>query len=184
MLMKKAKLFLSALSLFMAVGVFAQNMRVTGTVTDASTGEAVPYASLMVKGTLNGTSSDAEGNYSINVPSDGVLVFSAVGYVTIEEDVDGRARIDVALEPDSEFLDETIVVAYGTAKKSSFTGSAGTVGGESISRRSVSNVTKALEGMVAGITVTSGSGQPRIQLRNHHPRYRFHQRKLQPSLCG
>ena len=61
MLMKKAKLFLSALSLFMAVGVFAQNMRVTGTVTDASTGEAVPYASLMVKGTLNGTSSDAEG---------------------------------------------------------------------------------------------------------------------------
>ena len=160
MLMKKAKLFLSALSLFMAVGVFAQNMRVTGTVTDASTGEAVPYASLMLKGTLNGTSSDAEGNYSINVPSDGVLVFSAVGYVTIEEDVDGRARIDVALEPDSEFLDETIVVAYGTAKKSSFTGSAGTVGGETISRRSVSNVTKALEGMVAGITVTSGSGQP------------------------
>ena len=122
--MKKAKLFLSALSLFMAVGVFAQNMRVTGTVTDASTGEAVPYASLMVKGTLNGTSSDAEGNYSINVPSDGVLVFSAVGYVTIEEDVDGRARIDVALEPDSEFLDETIVVAYGVQKKSSFVGAA------------------------------------------------------------
>lgn len=158
--MKKAKLFLSAMSLLFAVGVFAQNMRVTGTVTDSATGEGVPFASLMVKGTLNGTSSDAEGNFSINAPSDGVLVFSAIGYVTVEESIDGRAVINMSLDPDSESLDETIVVAYGTAKKSSFTGSAGTVGSESLAKRSVSNVTKALEGMVAGITVTSGSGQP------------------------
>lgn len=160
MLMKKAKLFLSVLSLFVAFGVSAQNMRITGTVTDASTGEAVPFASLMVKGTLNGTSSDAEGNYQINAPADGVLVFSAVGYVTVEETVGGRARIDVAMDPDSEALDETIVVAYGTAKKSSFTGSAGTIGSETLAKRSVSTVGKALEGMVTGITVTSGSGQP------------------------
>ena len=158
--MKKAKLFLSALSLFIAVSVFAQNMRITGTVTDAATGEAVPFASLMVKGTLNGTSADAEGNYTINAPSDGVLVFSAVGYVTVEEQINGRAVINVVFDPDTEALDETIVVAYGTAKKSSFTGSAGTVGSSNLAKRSVSNVSKALEGMVAGITVTSGSGQP------------------------
>ena len=158
--MKKAKLFLSSLFLLLAVAVSAQNMRVTGTVKDASTGEGIPFASIALRGTMTGTYTDSEGVYSINVPANGTLEFSAIGYVTVVEQVSGRGTINVSLDPDTENLDESIVVAYGTAKKSSFTGSAGTVKSESIQKRTVANVSKALEGMVAGITTTSGSGQP------------------------
>ncbi len=158
--MKKAKLFLSTLFVLLAVSLSAQNMRVTGSVKDASTGEGIPFASVVVKGTMNGTSTDANGSFTLNAPANATLEFSAVGYVLVDEPVGGRGVINVSLDPDSESLDESIIVAYGTAKKSSFTGSAGTVKSESLQKRTVSNVTKALEGMVAGITTTAGSGQP------------------------
>lgn len=158
--MKKAKLFLSTLFAVLAIAASAQNVRITGTVTDSATGEGIPFAAVMVKGTMNGVSADAKGSYSITAPSNGTLVFSAVGYATFEEQINGRGVINFALDVDSESLEETVVVAYGTAKKSSFTGSAGTVKSESLQKRTVSNVTKALEGMVAGVTTTSGSGQP------------------------
>ena len=158
--MKKAKLFLSSLFLLLTVAVSAQNMRVTGTVKDAATGEGIPFASIALRGTMTGTYTDSEGVYSINVPANGTLEFSAIGYVTVVEQVSGRGTINVSLDPDTENLDESIVVAYGTAKKSSFTGSAGTVKSESIQKRTVANVSKALEGMVAGISTTAGSGQP------------------------
>ena len=158
--MKKAKLFFSTLFVLLTVSLSAQNMRVSGTVKDSATGEGVPFASIALRGTMTGTYTDAEGAYSINVPSNGTLEFTAVGYVTVVEQVNGRGTIDVSLDPDTENLDESIVVAYGTAKKSSFTGSAGTVKSESLQKRTVANVSKALEGMVAGITTTAGSGQP------------------------
>lgn len=159
--MKRIKLFFTVLSALVGSGLaLAQDLTVTGVVTDSSTGEPVPFASIQVKGTLNGGSTDAAGNYSILVEDDAVLIFSSIGYVSQEIEVSGRASVNVSLHPDSELLDETIVVAYGTAKKSSFTGSAGTVGSSNLAKRSVTNVSKAIEGMVAGITVTSGSGQP------------------------
>ena len=158
--MKKAKLFLSTLFVLLAVSLSAQNMRVTGTVKDASTGEGIPFASVVVKGTMTGTSTDANGAFTLNAPANATLEFSAVGYVLVDEPVGGRGVINVSLDPDSESLDESIIVAYGTAKKSSFTGSAGTVKSESLQKRTVANVTKALDGMVAGITTTAGSGQP------------------------
>ena len=158
--MKKAKLFFSTLFVLLAVSLSAQNMRVTGTVKDAQTGEGVPFASVVVKGTMTGTSTDANGAYSLNAPANATLEFSAVGYVLVDEAIGGRGVINISLDPDSESLDESIIVAYGTAKKSSFTGSAGTVKSESLQKRTVSNVSKALEGMVAGITTTAGSGQP------------------------
>ena len=158
--MKKAKLFFSTLFVLLAVAVSAQNMRVTGTVKDSSTGEGVPFASIVVKGTMIGTSTDANGAYTINAPANGTLEFTAVGYVLVDEAINGRGVVNVSLDPDAESLDESIVVAYGTAKKSSFTGSAGTVKSESLQKRTVSNVTKAVEGLVAGVTTTAGSGQP------------------------
>jgi len=158
--MKKAKLFFSTLFVLLTVAVSAQNMRVSGSVKDSSTGEGIPFASVVVKGTMIGTSTDVNGNYQLNAPANGTLEFTAVGYVLVDEAVGGRAVINISLDPDSESLDESIVVAYGTAKKSSFTGSAGTVKSESLQKRTVSNVTKAIEGMVAGVTTTSGSGQP------------------------
>ena len=159
--MKKAKLLIATLALLASAAVaFAQNVNVSGVVTDASTGQGIPFASVMVKGTLSGVASDANGHFTASVPANGTLVFSAIGYLQVEERVASRSKIEIALEPDTEFLDDVVVVAYGTAKKSSFTGSAGTVKSDNLAKRTVSNVTKALEGMVAGITTTSGSGQP------------------------
>ena len=158
--MKTAKLFLSALLALVTVSLSAQSIKVTGTVKDATTGEAVPFASVMVKGTTDGTSSDADGVYSISAPAKGVLVFSAVGYVSHEVSVGSRGKVDVALEPDSEFLDETIVVAYGVQKKSSFVGSATQLSGEKLTKMQTSNISKSLEGAVAGLQTASSSGTP------------------------
>ena len=137
---------------------FAQNLTVTGSVTDANTGQPVPFAGVHLKGTMNGVSTDENGDFSITVPSDGVLVFSCVGYQTTQVAVNGKFRLNVTMQ--SESLDEVVMVAYGTAKKSSFTGSATAVKSESLEKRTVSNVTKAIEGLVAGVTSTAGSGQP------------------------
>ena len=106
---------------------FAQNITVSGNVTDSSSGEPIPYASIHLEGTIIGVSSDNEGHYSISVPHDGLLVFSSIGYKTQMVTVASSGVINVELHPDSEFIDETIVVAYGTATRSSFTGSASMV---------------------------------------------------------
>ena len=158
--MKKAKLFFSTLFVLLAVVAGAQNMRISGVVKDSTTGEGIPFVSIVVKGTMIGTASDANGAYTLNAPANGTLEFSAIGYVLVNEAINGRGVINISLDPDSMSLDESIVVAYGTAKKSSFTGSAGTIKSESLQKRTVANVSKALEGMVAGISTTSGSGQP------------------------
>lgn len=158
--MKKARLFISALFLLLTASLYAQNIKVAGVVRDASTGEGVPFASVVVKGTMNGVSSDADGNYSINAPADGVLEFSAIGYKPQEVQISGNAAISVSLAPDQELLEETIVVAYGTATKSSFTGSAAMVNSETIQKKLTSKVTSALAGTTPGVQVISSSGDP------------------------
>src|SRR5574344_716993 len=160
MLMKRAKLYLSALFVLLTVSLFAQNAKVSGTIKDATTGEAVPFASVMVKGTMNGASSDADGVYTINAPASGVLSFSAVGYSTFEAAVNGRGIINVILSPDNQQLNETIVVAFGTSTKEAFTGSAKVVGEEKLALSQVSNATSALAGQVAGVQLTSSHGAP------------------------
>ena len=160
MLMKKAKLFLAALSALLSLAASAQDITVTGTVTEASTGEGVPFASVMVKGTMNGVASNVDGVYSIVTPENGTLVFSAVGYTTVEVAVNSAAEINVELDVDTQFLDETIVVAYGTATRESFTGSATMVDSEEISKRVTSSVTTALVGTTPGVQIISSSGDP------------------------
>ena len=167
--MKKIKLFFLALAMLISSAAFAQNMTVKGVVKDSSTGEGVPFASLQVKGTMTGTSSDADGFYSIEVPSDGVIIFSSVGYVTLEVSVQGKAQHDVLLDPDTEAIEETIVVAFGTATKESFTGSATVVKSGDIAKVQASDATRALEGVVAGVQMTTASGSlgssPSIMIR-------------------
>ena len=160
MLMKKAKLFLAALSTLLSLAASAQDITVTGTVTEASSGEGVPFASVMVKGTMNGVASNVDGVYSIVAPENGTLVFSAVGYTTREVAVNSMAEINVELDVDNQFLDETIVVAYGTATRESFTGSATMVDSEEISKRVTSSVTTALAGTTPGVQIISSSGDP------------------------
>ena len=115
----------------------------------------------MLKGsTTQWAMTDDMGAYSLTVPANGVLEVTFLGYTTLEVPVNGRTSIDIELVPEATTLDDVIVVAYGTAKKESFTGSAAVVKNDDIIKRSVSNVTKAIEGLVAGVEVTSGSGQP------------------------
>lgn len=154
------KLCCILIAALMSSAAIAQNISVSGNVTDSSTGEPIPYASVHLEGTMIGVSADNEGHYSISAPFDGKLVFSSIGYRTAEVSVASNGVIDVELHPDSEYLEETIVVAYGTATKSSFTGSASMVGAETIEARVATNVTSALAGTAPGVQVISSSGDP------------------------
>ncbi|BAX79465.1 SusC/RagA family TonB-linked outer membrane protein [Labilibaculum antarcticum] len=157
----KKSLF-SMLILF-AIGlqsVLAQSREVSGMVTSADDGLSIPGVSVIVKGTTLGTTTDLEGNYSLNVPADGkVLVFSFVG-MTMQEKKITSSTINVVMASESIGMDEVIVVAYGTSTKGSFTGSAAVVGAETLEKRQVSNVSQALSGSVAGVQVLSNNGQP------------------------
>lgn len=158
--MGKIKSFFALVLIFLSVSLSAQDLTVTGQVTDESTGEGIPFASVILKGTTHGVATDAEGNYSITVPSSGVLEFSSIGYQSTEMPVNGQRRIEASLKTDSEFIDETIVVAYGVQKKSSFVGAAEQVSGEKLATMSSTNISKSLEGAVAGLQTSSSSGTP------------------------
>ena len=159
--MRKLKFFLSCVMLF-AVGflAYAQNINVSGKVTDAATGESVPFASIQVKGTMTGTATDADGNYTISVPRNAILVFSSIGYLNQEAAVEGRSVVNIMLAPDTESLEELVVVAYGTVNKKDFTGSAASLDSKKLEVRPVTNATNALEGITSGVQFTSASGQP------------------------
>lgn len=167
--MKTSRIILAALSVMLSAVAYGQQITVTGNVTDASDGTGVPYASVHLKGTMTGVSTDSQGNYSITVPSDGVLVYSSIGYLSSERPVAGQTSLSVALQRDTQMLDETIVVAFGTSTKESFTGSAAVVGASEIARVQSSDVTRALDGVVAGVQMTTSTGtlgsSPSIRIR-------------------
>ena len=159
--MKKVLLALSFVMVLGLSSIMAQTRTITGTVTGSDDGMPIPGASVFVKGTTVGTVTVGNGTYSLNVPESAeILVFSFVGMETQEIAIAGRSVIDVQLASSSIAMEEVIVVAYGTAQKSSFTGSADVVSTAKIEKRTVASVTKALEGTVAGVQTTSGGGQP------------------------
>ena len=139
---------------------FAQDITVTGTVSDASTGEGIVGASVVLKGsTTQWAMTDDMGAYSLTVPANGVLEVTFLGYSTLEVPVNGRTSIDIELTAEATTLDDVIVVAYGTQKKDAITGSASAISSEKIEKRVVPNLSQALEGMASGVQVRS-SGQP------------------------
>ena len=154
------KFILSLIFLLPLIQLQAIAQTVTGKISDAKTGEGIPFASVMVKGTMNGVSSDADGNYEIAASQGSTLVFSSIGYLSQEAKVGRENVLNAALEPDSESIDETIVVAYGVQKKSSFVGSASQVSGEKLAKMKTSNISKSLEGAVSGLQTSSSSGTP------------------------
>ena len=154
------RLIFTMLATFATILASAQDLTVFGYVTDSSNGEPVPFASVHLDGTSHGTSTDAEGYYHLILPGKGTLVFSSIGYKTLEMPVNTYGVLNVELDPDTEYLDETIVVAYGTATRSSFTGSASMVKAETIENRVATDVTSALAGTTPGVQVISSSGDP------------------------
>ncbi|MCL2417508.1 MAG: SusC/RagA family TonB-linked outer membrane protein [Bacteroidales bacterium] len=158
--MKKTRFYLVLLLLAWTQMLLAQRT-ITGTVISADDRQGVPGATIMVRGTTLGTTTDVMGRYSLNVPADAThLVFAFMGYATQEIEIGGRATIDVTLQGDATILEEFIVTAYGVVRRGTFTGSASTVGSEQLAARSVTNVANALQGNVAGLQMTSASGQP------------------------
>ena len=158
--MRKMKLFFTVLAVLISSAAIAQNITVTGSVKDSSTDEFVPFASIQLKGTMTGASTDADGLFTMTVPADGILVFSSLGYHSLEVPVEGKRTINVVLSPDTETLNETIVVAFGTTTKEAFTGSAKVLSDEKLAQSQVSNVTNALAGQVAGVQLISSNGAP------------------------
>ena len=159
--MKQAKLLFSAFFLLIAVSLSAQNRQVTGVVRDAVSGEGVPFAAVVVQGTMTGTASDADGNFSINVPANGTLVFSAMGYITKSVPVEGRSSMNISLEPDSETLSEVVVTAMGISRSEKSIGyAATTVKNDDIISQHATNVTTALAGKVAGMQISTTTTDP------------------------
>jgi TonB-linked SusC/RagA family outer membrane protein len=144
---------------FGAVSAFAQNAQIRGTVSD-ETGAPLPGATILVKGTTTGTTTDIDGQFSISSPTNGVLIFSFIGYSPIEREVGNQSKIDIALQPDLSDLDEVIVVGYGTAKKSQLTGAISSVGSKEIQELPITDARQALQGRAAGVDVTQSGSKP------------------------
>ena len=158
----KRKLMLLMTCLMIGIGlVNAQISKVTGNVTSEEDGLPVVGASVLVKGTTVGTVTDIDGNFTLtNVPSSaGTLVISFIGMQSQEVKI--KPIVKVVLKSDAEQLDEVMVVAYGTAKKSSFTGAAASVdGAKALKDIPVTSFEQALAGTTPGLTINSNSGQP------------------------
>ena len=158
--MKKLLLLFFGFSLMAFVSVNAQTQRINGSVTNSENGNPVPGVSVALKGTTLGTVTNIDGAYTLYIPADArTLVFSFIGMQTKEVPIEGTT-VDVTLEPDIIGVDEVMVVAYGTATKESFTGSAIKIEGEKLANKNTSEITRALVGEVAGLQVINSSGQP------------------------
>lgn len=137
----------------------AQNLTVTGSVTDAE-GFPMEGAAVVVKGTSSGTTTNPEGRFELSVPQDAILVASYIGYISQEVKVGGEHTINFVLLEDSAYLDDVIVVAYGSMSKSDFTGSASQVSGDRIAQSSAESVDKGMIGKISGVRVASSTGDP------------------------
>lgn len=135
------------------------NKKVGGVITDA-TGQPVIGANVVEKGTTNGTITDLDGNFSLEVPRGSTLQISYIGYLSKEILVDEKANYSIQLAEDSQALDEVVVVGYGTAKKVNVIGSIASVDSKQLENRATSSVVSALTGQMPGVTITQAGGRP------------------------
>ena len=149
---------LTILSSMLCLVAFAQNHQVTGTIRDAA-GEPMIGVNVLEKGTTNGTITDFDGNYSLSVDGNGVLVFSYIGFQSQEIAVANKTKIDVTMAEDTETLEEVVVVGYGVMKKNDLTGSVGSVDTEKLVSKGAPTVMESLQGSVPGVNITQSSGR-------------------------
>lgn len=154
------KIYVFFIFLFLVAVASAQELVVKGTVKSSEDNLGIPGASVLIKGTANGVSTDIDGNYELKVPTGSVLVFSFVGMKTAERTVTVAGRLDVTLVPDVTELSEVVVVGYGVQKKSLVTGAISSVGAEEMERPGLMRADEALQGKAAGVQVMANSGQP------------------------
>ena len=157
-MIRKIVISLAAIVGFHALAA-AQNLVVTGSVTD-SEGYPLDGATVLIKGTAQGVSVNSDGRYELSVPSDAVLIASYLGYMSQEKQVGGEHTINFILAEDTAYLDDVIVVAYGSMSKSDFTGSASQVKGDEIAQASRESIDKGMIGKVSGVRIASDTGDP------------------------
>lgn len=154
-------LSVAALAVVFATAVQAQDIRVSGTVTDADQdSEPMIGATVMQKGTSNGVATDLDGRYTLTVPRSATLVVSYAGYQKQEIPVQGRTTIDVQMHQTSASLDEVVVIGYGLQRKSDVTGSISSVSGKDVNNVPTSSALAALQGKAAGVNIIQNNGQP------------------------
>ena len=160
MIRKKKPLRSLMLSLIMLLplSLLAQEIKVQGVVKD-QTGEAVIGATVMQKGTSNGTVTDFDGNFSLSVPAEATLTISYIGFATQDVAVNGKTDFLIVLKDDSQILSEVVVVGYGTMRKSDLTGAIGSLGAKDMQDSPVSNIGQAIQGKIAGLQVVD-AGKP------------------------
>jgi TonB-linked SusC/RagA family outer membrane protein len=168
--MKKILLMSFWLILALLQTVAAQDRSISGRVTDRKTNEGLPGVTVLVKGTSNGASTNADGSFTLSVPATGgTLVFSSVGYISQEAPIGSEATFSIGLVADVKQLSEVVVTGYGTQERRDVTGSISSVKGESISNLATPSFVQQLSGRAAGVTITTPSGllgqQPRILIR-------------------
>ena len=161
--MKKVKvLFLMMVICLMGGGInaLAQNLTVKGTVTDASNGAPVPFATVVVTGTSVWATTQSNGSYEVESPVNGVLNVSILGYAEQEVNVDGRAVVNIQLSPEFDNLSESVVIGYGVQQKKLVTGSTVQVKGDDLAKLSTTSALGALQSQSPGVQITQNSGQP------------------------
>lgn len=141
--------------------LLAQERQISGQVTD-ETAKGLPGVSILIKGTQRGTVADAEGRYRLPISGTGpvVLIVSFVGYLSQEVTVTGQTTLDIALKPEANSLDEVVVVGYGTQRKKDLTGAVSTIDARDVGGRQTVQISEALQGSIAGVSVTRSSGAP------------------------
>lgn len=158
--MKLTKLIIFCfLSVLFSVYGQAQDLTIKGKVIDEN-GLPVPGVSILIKGTTKATSSDMDGNYQLKADSNGTLVFSFVGYGTVQEAIKGRTTINAKLNPESQSLQEVVVIGYGTQKKGLITGASSNFKGEDLASLNTGSAMDALQGIAAGVNITKNNGSP------------------------
>ncbi|MFQ6600883.1 SusC/RagA family TonB-linked outer membrane protein [Flavobacterium sp. C3NV] len=158
--MKLTKLLIFCVSsLLFSVIAVAQDVTVSGIINDES-GMPVPGATIVLKGTTKSTASDFDGKFQIQAPSNGVLTITFIGYTTVTEAVNGRTKVSIQLKPESQSLNEVVVVGYGTQKKSVVTGAISSVKAADLEDLPLTRVEQALQGRVSGVTIAANAGQP------------------------
>lgn len=160
--MRKITSFILAFVAMMLLGAAqtAWGQSVRGKVTDNSGAPVIGAGIILSSNTSVGTTTDLDGDFTIAAPSDAILIVSCLGYKTVEVSVAGRATVNVVLEQDAEFLEETVVIGYGVQKKSDLTGAVASVRAEDLTNRSTTDAAAALQGKAAGVQIINSSGAP------------------------
>ncbi len=140
--------------------LLSQEIQIQGKVIADDNKYPIPGVNIVIKGTNDGTITDLDGNYSLVADKDATLIYSFIGYQSQEIPVNGQTRIDVRMQTDVTELEETVVIGYGTQKKSDLTGAISTVGEDALKNKAFANVSQALQGKASGVEIINNSGAP------------------------